>query len=144
LLFLQFDLQTPIGANSGIHLFVVLKHKFKVPMAIFSASKLNIVLIYLAVGQLVKLKNWILAVSYIIIFTIIFMISTAVEDVTRSLAFGFPLILIYFQLVSSYENEKHNNRLLIAVIALLNMLLPTYSLLLHLYQVDAFGWIQLF
>lgn len=142
--YLQYDLKTPIGSDSGIHFFVVLKHKFKVPMAIFSASKLNIVFIYLAASQLVKSKKWILAISYIIIFTIIFLVSTAVEDVTRSLAFGFPLILIYFQLVARHEHEKQNIRLLIASIASINMLLPTYSLLLHLYQVDAFGWIQLF
>lgn len=144
LLFLQYNLNTPIGTDSGIHFFVVLKHKFKVPLAMFSANKLNILFIYLAASQLVKSKKWILAISYIIIFTIIFLVSTAVEDVTRSLAFGFPLILIYFQLVAKHDHEKQNNRLLIAAIAIINMLLPTYTLLLHLYQVDAFGWIQLF
>jgi hypothetical protein len=113
-------------------------------MAIFAALKLNYILIFLACTQLVKSKKWVLATSYVIILLIIFIISTAVEDVTRSLAFGFPLILIYYQLLNNAAEEKNSSRLFISVIALINMLLPTYTLLLHLFQVRAFNWIDLF
>jgi hypothetical protein len=144
ILYINYDLKTPIGTDSGVKLLVVLKHKFKVPMAIFAALKLNYILIFLACTQLVKSKKWVLATSYVIILLIIFIISTAVEDVTRSLAFGFPLILIYYQLLNNAAEEKNSSRLFISVIALINMLLPTYTLLLHLFQVRAFNWIDLF
>ena len=143
-LYFQYQLQTPVGEDSGIHLFVVLKHKIKVPMAIFSALKLDILFVYLTASQLFKWKQSLVAIAYVMIFSLIFIISTAVEDVTRSLAFGFPLLMIYFQLLSKERESQNNQRLFVAMIALVNMLLPTYTLLLHLYQVDAFGWIQLF
>jgi hypothetical protein len=143
ILYVNYDLKTPVGLDSGIRLFVVLKHKFKVPAAIFAALKLNYILIFLAYYQLIKSKKWTLAISFMAIFFIIFMISTAVEDVTRSLAFGFPLILIYYQLLNQTGEEKNVNRLFIGFIAIVNSLLPTYTLLLHLYQVTAFNWIEL-
>jgi hypothetical protein len=98
----------------------------------------------LTASQLFKWKQSLVAIAYVMIFSLIFIISTAVEDVTRSLAFGFPLLMIYFQLLSKERESQNNQRLFVAMIALVNMLLPTYTLLLHLYQVDAFGWIQLF
>lgn len=143
-LYMHFELKTPVGDDSGIRLFVVLKHKIKVPMAIFAALKLNYILLFFASSQLIKSKKWVLAISYFIILLIIFLVSTAVEDVTRSLAFGFPLLLIYYQLLNSSEKEMHKSRLFISSIAIVNLLLPTYTLLLHLYQVTAFNWAELF
>jgi len=143
-LYFQYQLQTPVGEDSGIHLFVVLKHKIKVPMALFSALKWNIFFIYLAAYQLFKSKNWGVAIAYTLVFSLIFLISTAVEDLTRSLAYGFPLIFIYFQLLSLSKENLTHQRLFVSVIALANMFLPTYTLLLHLYQVEAFSWIHLF
>lgn len=143
-LFLHFELNTPIGQGSGIRLFTALRFKFKVPGALFSAIKLNLLLVYLACVQLFKTKNGILAYAFSIMLSIILLVSTAVEDVTRSLAYAFPLLFIYYAFISQDANELKNKRLFICLIAVINLLLPTYTLLLKLYQIPLFGWINLF
>jgi hypothetical protein len=144
ILYLNFNLFTPAGKGSGIILFTAFRFGLKIPGAVFSALKLNYLLIFLAISQFFKTKKWLFAFIYISIFSLIIIISFAVEDVTRSLAYGFPLILIFYQLLSKNSTQKENNRLFVMVIAVINLLLPTYTLLLKLYHVPIFNWINLF
>ncbi len=143
-LYLQYQLQTPIGSNSGVQFLEVMRHKSKVPLGIFSAFKLDLLFIFLVMNQLLKMKKLFSLLIYLVLFGIIMLISTAVEDVTRSLAFGFPLLLIYFQLLPESKKDKADQRLFVALVAIANALLPTYTLLLNLLRVEAFGWTQLF
>lgn len=144
ILYFNFELNTPIGHGSGIRLLTALRFKLKLPAALFSALKLNLILIYLAFAQLIKVKNWILTSAFSIILSIILFVSTAVEDVTRSLAYAFPLLLIYYLFLSQDTTDFKNKRLFVCVIALINLLLPTYTLLLNLYHIPLFDWVKLF
>jgi hypothetical protein len=143
ILFINFDLFTPSGKGSGIELFTALRYTYKIPAAVFSALKLNYILILLAASQLVKSKKWLFAFMYITIFSIITTISLSVEDVTRSLAYGFPMLFVFFPLLNNNSKQKENNQLFMLTFAVINLLLPTYTLLLKLYQIPILSWINL-
>jgi hypothetical protein len=143
-LYNNYQLATPIGNDSGVSLGLAFIHKFKVPFAIFSAFKLNYILIVLALTKLLRSKAWIFSIAFSTAILLIFITSTAVEDVTRSLAYGFLLIFAYYKMLPNDSAEIKQVRVLCALIALGNLLLPTYSLLLNLYQIPILTWIKLF
>ncbi len=143
-LFKNFGLSTPVGNDAGVTLGLAFIHKFKVPFAIFSAFKLNFILIFVTIYTLTKSKELLVNLAYLTLLILILLTSTAVEDVTRSLGFGFLLILAFYQLAASLESDKKNLRLFCALISLSNLLLPTYTLLLQLYQIPILGWVNLF
>ncbi len=140
-LYQYYGLSTPVGNDAGVRLGLAFIHKFKVPFAIFASFKLNFILIFLAIYQLIKSKEIIITFAYSIAFVLILITSTAVEDVTRSLGFGFLLIFVFYKMAPNEETNKM--RLFCALIGLCNLLLPTYSLLLQLYQIPILGWIKL-
>lgn len=133
-----YHLQTPVGANSGVKLGLGFIHGAKIPYAIFSSLKLNLLLIIFACFYLFKKKYYIVAVWFTGVFLLSFLVGTAVEDVTRSLAYSFLLVYVVYLLVAQI-NEKASK--FIYLIAFVNILTPTYSLLLNLYKVEAFSWL---
>jgi hypothetical protein len=143
-LYHNYQLATPIGNDAGVSLGLAFIHKFKVPFAIFSAFKFNYILIILALAKLIRSKAWIFSIAFSIAILLIFITSTAVEDVTRSLAYGFLLIFAYYKMLPNDNTEIKQVRLLCALVAMGNLLLPTYSLLLNLYQIPILTWIKLF
>lgn len=143
-LYSNYQLATPIGNDAGVSLGLAFIHKFKVPFALFSAFKFNYILILLALTKLIKSKEWIFTLAFATAIVFIFVTSTAVEDVTRSLAYGFLLIFAYYKMMPTDSVEIKQARALCAMIALGNLLLPTYSLLLNLYQIPILTWIKLF
>lgn len=143
-LYQNYQLATPIGNDAGVSLGLAFIHKFKVPFALFSAFKFNYILILLALKRLINSKEWIFTFVFALAIGLIFVTSTAVEDVTRSLAYGFLLIFAYYKMLPSQSVEIKQVRILCAMIAFGNLLLPTYSLLLNLYQIPILTWIKLF
>lgn len=84
--YLNYNLNTPVGERSGVALGLGFVHGIKVPFAIFSSLKLNLLLVFATGFYLVKKKYYFVALWFIGIFTLTFLIGTAVEDITRSLA----------------------------------------------------------
>ena len=143
-LYQSFGLVTPVGQDAGVHLGLAFIHKSKVAFALFSAFKLNYFFIALALTNLIRNRNFIQFIAFTGSILLIFVMATAVEDVTRSLAYGFIVIFGFFQLLPRISENPQQTRLLCTVVALGNLLLPTYSLLLTLYQVPIFTWAYLF
>jgi hypothetical protein len=143
MLYINFDLYTPTGKGSGIELFTALRFKSKIPAALFSAMKLNVILIFLTFTHLLKIKKWILSACYFSVFSIIITVAISVEDVTRSLAYAFPLVILFYKFNQNTSDNKENDRLFICLISICNSLLPTFTLLLKLYDLPLFGWTNL-
>lgn len=143
-LYTNYGLATPLGQDAGVHLGIAFVHKLKVPFALFSAFKFNFIFIGIALMSLFRTKNFVQGIAYAASILLVFLMATAVEDVTRSLAYGFILIYAFFQLVPHVSKDTHQTRILCTVVALANLLLPTYSLLLQLYEIPIFHWIYLF
>lgn len=137
LFYKNYHLDTPIGKDSGVSLGLGFIHRTKIPFAIFSSLKLNLLLILSTSFYLIKKKYYIVALWFIGIFVACFLVGTAVEDVTRSLAYTFLLVFVVYLLVGQ-TNEKVSR--FIYFIALVNILTPTYSLLSSLYRIEAFSW----
>ncbi|MEY4273919.1 MAG: hypothetical protein RL638_867 [Bacteroidota bacterium] len=143
-LYQSFGLVTPVGQDAGVHLGLAFIHKSKVAFALFSAFKFNYLFIALALTNLIRNRNFIQFIAFAGSILLIFVMATAVEDVTRSLAYGFIIIFGFFQLLPRISENPQQTRLLCTIVALGNLLLPTYSLLLTLYQVPIFTWAYLF
>ncbi|MEA5427408.1 hypothetical protein [Arcicella lustrica] len=137
LFYKNYHLDTPIGKDSGVSLGLGFIHRTKIPFAIFSSLKLNLLLILSTSFYLIKKKYYIVALWFIGIFVACFLVGTAVEDVTRSLSYTFLLVFVVYLLVGQ-TNEKVSR--FIYFIALVNILTPTYSLLSSLYRIEAFSW----
>lgn len=137
LFYKNYHLDTPIGKHSGVALGLGFIHGTKIPFAIFSSLKLNLLLILAASFYLIKKKYYFVALWFVGIFTTCFLISTAVEDVTRSLAYTFLLVYVVYLLAEQIEEKASK---FIYFIAFINILTPTYSLLLSLYRIEAFSW----
>ena len=144
MLFINYGLYTPTGDGSGIKLFTAFRFGSKIPAALFSALKLNIIFIYLAFTHLFQSKKWLLTISYSLIYIMAVIVSTSVEDVTRSMAYAFPLVMLFYQFSQHTLLSNENKRIFISLIALCNLLLPTFTLLLKLYEIPFFAWRQLF
>jgi hypothetical protein len=136
-------LSTPIGQQAGVSIGLAFIHKLKVPFALFSAFKWNYILIFLTLNQLRKSKEILITITYLFALILIFITATAVEDVTRSLGFGFSLVFVFYQLVNFQKADLAKTRIFLTCIAVGNLLLPTYTLLLQLYQIPILGWINL-
>lgn len=135
--YITYHLDTPVGEKSGVSLGLGFIHGVKVPLAIFSSLKLNLLLILFAVFYLIKKKYFIVALWFAGVFMLTFVIGTAVEDVTRSLAYGFLLVFVVYLLAVQINEDASS---FIYFIAFVNILTPTYTLLLSLYKIEAFSW----
>lgn len=138
----QFNLTTPVGDNAGVYWFTALKFGNKLPYAIFSPIKFYYILIFIGILQLFVKRYYFVGLWLSVLFITNFLIGTAVEDVTRSLSYGFLIIFIVLQITS--QNSKENNRILVkwvSAIAVLNLLTPTYTLIVDIHRIIAFPWI---
>lgn len=133
----NYHLNTPVGKDSGVTLGLGFIHGVKIPLAIFSSLKMNYLLILSACYYLIKKRYYFVAVWFIGIFVVTFLIGTAVEDVTRSLTYGFLLIFVAYLFLVQIKEKSTN---FIYFITFVNILTPTYTLLLNLYEIEAFSW----
>lgn len=139
-LYTNFHLETPIGKQAGVQLGFAFLHGFKLPYALFSALKWAIFLPIFVFAYFIKHRIWTSAWLYFGIYLASFIAATAVDDVTRSLTFCFPIILVFFQIIH-HVKEHESARVLIFLLFLANFFTPTYTLIMHLERISPFNWI---
>ena len=141
-LFQKFGLTTPVGFKNGVSPTVVLKFGLKAIIAYFSALKATNLWFIIAVFMAYSLKNRLSAAWFLLTFLLVSLIGLSVEDITRSIAYGFPIVLVSFQYLfwinpnSSREWGKE-----IQLMAFISLLFPTYTLILNLVRIEAFAWL---
>ncbi|RXK47123.1 hypothetical protein [Aquirufa rosea] len=139
-LYKQFQLETPVGQQAAVQIGFAFLHGYKLPYALFSALKWANLLLLLTLIYLVKKKMWTVALYYFGIFLACFLVATAVDDVTRSLTYCFPLVFLFFQIIQ-YSKEQVMAVYLLGLIFLANFLTPTYTLLMHLLRISPLDWL---
>ncbi len=143
ILYLQFDLKTPVGSNSGVSIGFALRHGAKMIYAIYYALKVFLIFPIFAICAMAVKKNYWLAISFLMIFVACLMVSTSVDDVTRSMSFSFILIFIPFKLAAEF-NEIRPLRHLLYLMFIIHLITPTYTLLLNLIPMEPWQWGKLF
>ena len=143
ILYLQFDLKTPIGSNAGVSIGFASRHGMNMIYALYYALKIFLIFPLLAIYALAVKKYYWLAISLFLIFTACLMVSTSVEDVTRSMSFSFILIFITFKLADKF-NEIRPMKHLIYLMFIIHLITPTYTLLLNLSPIEPWRWVKLF
>lgn len=143
ILYFQFNLRTPVGSNAGVTLGFALRHGTNMFYAIFYSIKLYLLFPIFAIYGLIKRKHIWMALLFLLLFIACLLISTSVEDVTRSMSFSFILIFITFQLTSHFE-EKIMAQKILYLFALIHILIPTFTLLLNLVRIEPWRCLSLF
>ena len=143
ILYLEFDLKTPVGSNSGVTIGFALRHGANMFYAIYYALKIFLIFPILAICAMAIKKNYLLAISLLMIFVACLMVSTSVDDVTRSMSFSFILIFITFKLAAEF-NEIRPLRHLLYLMFIIHLITPTYTLLLNLIPMEPWQWGKLF
>ena len=143
ILYVQFDLKTPVGSNSGVSIGFALRHGMNMIYAIYYAQKIFLIFPILAICTLTVKKHYCLAISLFLIFTACLVVSTSVDDVTRSMSFSFILIFITFKLAAEF-NEIRPLRHLLYLMFIIHLITPTYTLLLNLIPMEPWQWGKLF
>ena len=139
ILYVQFDLKTPVGSNSGVSIGFALRHGMNMIYAIYYAQKIFLIFPILAICTLIVKKHYCLAISLFLIFTACLVISTSVDDVTRSMSFSFILIFITFKLAAEF-NEVNPLRHILYLMFIIHLITPTYTLLLNLVPMVPWQW----
>ena len=139
ILYVQFDLKTPVGSNSGVSIGFALRHGMNMIYAIYYAQKIFLIFPILAICTLTVKKHYCLAISLFLIFTACLVVSTSVDDVTRSMSFSFILIFITFKLAAEF-NEISPLRHILYLMFIIHLITPTYTLLLNLVPMVPWQW----
>ena len=139
ILYVQFDLKTPVGSNSGVSIGFALRHGMNMIYAIYYAQKIFLIFPILAICTLTVKKHYCLAISLFLIFTACLIVSTSVDDVTRSMSFSFILIFITFKLAAEF-NEVSPLRHILYLMFIIHLITPTYTLLLNLVPMVPWQW----
>jgi hypothetical protein len=143
ILYLQFDLKTPVGSNAGVSIGFALRHGVNMIYAIYFALKVYLIFPMLAIYAMAIKKHYWLAIALFLIFAACLLVSTSVEDVTRSMSFSFILIFITFRLADEF-NEITPLRHILYLMFIIHLITPTYTLLLHLIPMEPWRWGKLF
>ena len=139
ILYVQFNLKTPVGSNSGVSIGFALRHGANMIYAIYYAQKIFLIFPMLAICTLTVKKHYCLAISLFLIFTACLVVSTSVDDVTRSMSFSFILIFITFKLAAEF-NEISPLRHILYLMFIIHLITPTYTLLLNLVPMVPWQW----
>ncbi|MFN3588574.1 MAG: hypothetical protein ACK4UP_04275 [Spirosomataceae bacterium] len=141
-LFQKFGLTTPVGFKNGVSPIVASKFGLKVIVAYFSGLKASNLWLIMAVFVAYKLKNRLSILWLMLTFLLFSFIGLSVEDITRSIAYGFPVALVSFQYLfwnKQKSGEEWGNEF--QLIALVSVVFPTYTLILNLIRIEAFAWL---
>lgn len=129
----KFGLQTPTGEGSGVQLSLIpyqLKHRLS---GIFLTFEGLWLIFILCLSMLVKRRNLFLASILCVILTVHLIIAYSVYDISRSITYAFPLIIISAILVAEYRFPYQ--QYLHQLAALLCVLIPTQFLIFFLRQI---------
>ncbi|MBO9611233.1 MAG: hypothetical protein J7619_00990 [Dyadobacter sp.] len=128
-----FGLHTPTGTGSGVELGLIpyqLKHRLS---GVFLTFEGLWVLFLFAVGLLARKGNLLLALSLLAIMAGHILIAYSVFDISRSLTYAFPLIIISAFIIS--KHEIRNVKYLYAAAAAICVLLPTQYVIFYPRQI---------
>jgi hypothetical protein len=143
IIYVQFDLKTPVGSNSGVTIGFALRHGMNMIYAIYYALKIFLIFPMLAIYAMAVKKHYWLAIALFLIFAACLMVSTSVDDVTRSMSFSFILIFITFKLAYEFK-ETIPLRHILYLMFIIHLITPTYTLLLSLIPMEPWRWVKLF
>jgi len=143
ILYFQFDLKTPVGSNSGVSIGFALRHGMNMIYAIYYALKIFLIFPMLAICAVAVKKHYWLSIALFLIFAACLLVSTSVDDVTRSMSFSFILIFTTFKLANEFK-ETIPLRYLLYLMFIIHLITPTYTLLLSLIPMEPWRWAKLF
>jgi hypothetical protein len=142
-LYFQFGLRTPLGANSGIYIGTAFRFGINLYFAIFYSFKFYFIFPILTLIGLTRNKYYLIAFFYFLILFANIIVSISVEDVTRSMSFSFILIFITFKLAYEFK-ETIPLRHILYLMFIVHLITPTYTLLLSLIPMEPWRWAKLF
>jgi hypothetical protein len=121
-----FSLAVPIGTEYDAGVGLIFKQARTIPLATFLSYE-GIWLIFLLGSVVLWFSSSRLFLSlYLLVFTFIMIVSFSVWDVTRSIMYGFPFMLVCAKHMFKAFSPKQN--LLICMIVLvLNFMIPSYK-----------------
>ena len=135
---MQFtDMQTPVGGNSGVSLFLRFQERFPLwinVVGLIGIYKVAWVLLFRSVGWLKRELFLLLCFVFGVISLIV--ISLSVEDLTRSLAYSFMALTSAFFLYyrHSTRSENGNPEYGAFQFLILNACIPTISVVLYYFK----------
>ncbi len=119
----NFKLYTPLGEAAGVSLSLIpfqLEYRF---MGIVSTFEGLWLVFLLAIGMLIYQKKFFLAFGLSALMLVHILVAYSVYDITRSLTYAFPLLIIAGILVA--RQHPKNSALLFLTLAVLCLLFPT-------------------
>ena len=123
ILMYNFKLDTPMGEEAGVSLSIIpfqLRYRF---MAIVSTFEGLWLVFILAIGLLVYQKKFLLSGGLVMLMLVHILVAYSVYDITRSLTYAFPLLIIAGILVG--RRFPTHSAILFLTIAVLCLLIPT-------------------
>ncbi len=139
-LYTAMTLNTPIGRDSGVALGLAFDQGSKLPIAIFSALKMNFAILIFGIIYIFQKKSYLVASWILVVFLMSFAIALSVEDVTRSLAYAFPVALPIYLFVNDSSTRNHTRKVMF-VFAAISIFSPTYTLILDLVFIRPLNWL---
>ena len=135
---MQFtDMQTPVGGNSGVSLFLRFQERFPLwinIVGLIGIYKVAWVLLFRSVGWL-KREPFLL-ICFVFGVLSLLVISLSVEDLTRSLAYSFMALTCGFFLYHRHSTRSENGNPEYGAFQflLLNACIPTISVVLYYFK----------
>ncbi|MET7257363.1 hypothetical protein [Dyadobacter fermentans] len=128
-----FNLHTPTGAGSGVELGLV-PYQFKHRLSgVFLAFEGFWILYLFAVGLLIKKGNTLLSLLMLFLMAGHILVAYAVFDISRSLTYAFPLLIISAFIIG--KQEVRNTKYLYLAAATICVLLPTQYVIFYPRQI---------
>lgn len=128
-----FNLHTPTGAGSGVELGLV-PYQFKHRLSgVFLAFEGFWILYLFAVGLLIKKGNTLLSLLMLFLMAGHILVAYAVFDISRSLTYAFPLLIISAFIIG--KQEVRNTKYLYLAATTICVLLPTQYVIFYPRQI---------
>lgn len=126
----MFHLEVPVGDNADAGIAIIYKQIIHLPLALFLTYEGHwCLMIWLTVCYIATRRMTELILTGLF-FTIVVIVSCCVWDVTRSLCYGFPILLIAFKELNRYHGVVFV-RMAMSLILLVSFLIPTYKYHFH-------------
>ncbi|MBB5282897.1 hypothetical protein HNQ92_001018 [Rhabdobacter roseus] len=123
---LKFGLTVPIGTEHDAGLGLIIQQIRTIPLATFLSYEGLWILIIVGIYAAWRKHKRLEVSLYMVAFFIIMLVSWSVWDVTRSLVYGFPVILFCLRQVA-LSTTKTTLFTLILLVFILNFIIPSYK-----------------
>lgn len=126
----EYDLHTPVGGRADAGFSVFLDQLSHIPLAVVLAYEGSWLLIGAAAYVFLTNRSYSLLASYLGILVIILVVSCCVWDVSRSVSYSFPALLIAFGLLANRYPIRYTRYVMLGILCF-NLLIPTYKYHFH-------------